>query len=283
MKNLIRFIINNVHWLLLLLLLFLSSLALVKNNSYQGSKYLTIENEIVGSFYSTSDNLTSYIHLRSENEDLTERMIELEEQILRLNDLLKSQEDSLAHTSLTANYEEYQNSFEFITARVINSNLRGVNNILTLNKGSKSGVLANMGVVSSKGLVGIVMSTSENYSLVIPILNPKFRMSCKLKHSSYTGSMSWDGKSFKYANLEELPRHAEFLVGDTIVTSGYSAIFPEGLVVGYILEAKKQRDDNFNSLKISLSSDFTSLNQVLLLKSRHREEQFTLETGGLKQ
>ena len=129
-----------------------------------------------------------------------------------------------------------------------------------------------MGVVDQNGVVGIVNVVGKNTARIISLLNPNLRLSCKVKGSDYFGSLVWDGKSPYYAILEEMPRHVKFSTGDTIVTSGYSAVFPEGIVVGQVDEQLSSGADNFYSLRIKLSTDFTQLSTVRLIKNNIKEE-----------
>ena len=137
--------------------------------------------------------------------------------------------------------------------------------------------MPDMGVVSERGVVGIVSTVSDHFSVIIPLLNPKFRLSCKVLGSSYFGSLSWNGRNTLYANLDELPRHVEFQKGDTIVTSGYSAVFPSGIIVGTVADFEKQHDDNFYSLQVELATDFQALNNVRIIKNFRQTEQSGVE------
>jgi rod shape-determining protein MreC len=171
--------------------------------------------------------------------------------------------------------------YDFVPARIINKNITGVENFITLNKGSKHGVKADMGVLgtSSYGVVGIVLSVSATFSTVIPVLNPNFKLSCKIKNSTYSGLLVWDRQDIRHATLEELPRHVEANPGDTVVTSGHSAIFPEGIPIGTVESSRKEKNDNFNSVKIKLFINLGDINHVLIVKNNYRDEQLNLEKG----
>lgn len=277
MRNLFNLIIKNIHWLLFVLLMGASVFMIVNNNAFQRSKYLTLEKDIIGCVYSVSSYATSYVGLKSINEDLLKKNIELESRVLALEQALKSMQDTVTYSIAgirdSASYEAYS----FMSARVVNNSISKKENYITLNKGAKDGVTADMGVISTQGVVGLVILASDHFSLVMPILNTKFRLSCKVKTNNYFGSLVWDSKDPRYAYLEELPRHALFTVGDTVVTSGYSNVFPEGFEIGTVVDAQKQKNDNFNSLKVLLSTDFGSLSDALIIKSRDKQEQAKLE------
>jgi rod shape-determining protein MreC len=258
-------------------LIFISTLLIVNNNEYQRSKYLSLENEIVGKIYAITNNISSYVGLRSTNEELMRYIATLESRVQFIESQLKEVE--LRNDSTLFLPDSVGLPYDFIPARIINKNITGVENFITLNKGSRHGVKADMGVLgtSSYGVVGIVLSANANFSTVIPVLNPKFKLSCKIKNSAYSGPLVWDHQDIRYAILEELPRHVEANPGDTVVTSGYSAIFPEGIAIGTVESSKKEKNDNFNSVKIKLFINLGDINHVLIVKNNYRDEQLNLE------
>ena len=278
MRTLFTFLVKNVHWLLFFLLVGASTGLIIKNNDFQKSKYAAIEGEVVGSLYSVSGSISSYFGLKKTNEYLLERTANLESRIQYLEGQILQMKDSAVAQQIIhrIDFDSVLN-YRCIMARVVNNSLLG-DNYITLNKGTGAGVARNMGVFSATGVVGFVMNASHNYSLVLPVLNPNFHLSCKIKGSNYFGSLSWDGKNIAYASLHELPSYTQFKNGDTIVTSGHSFSFPEGIPVG-IVEELKQRNDNFNVLKIKLLTDFGALNEVLLVDKKNRKEQQELENA----
>ncbi|MDR0681288.1 MAG: rod shape-determining protein MreC [Dysgonamonadaceae bacterium] len=276
MKNLFNFILKNIHWLLFLLLLFLSILLIVKNSQFQRSKFLFVAQDVTGKIYSVTSGLQSYLNLNEINADLLKKIAELETEVYAYKRIMELKSDSIQTKSIridSLNILIYQ----FIQARVVNNNVSGVENYITLNRGSENGIEPDMGVMSANGVVGVIMTTSSHHSVVIPVLNPKFHLSCKVKNSNYYGPLVWDGKDARYTYLTELPRHVNFVIGDTIVTSGYSTIFPEGLPVGSIIDSQKQKDDNYNSVKIKLFTDFYTLNGVMIVKNSYQKEQKDLQ------
>lgn len=266
MRNLLNFIIKYISWLVFFFYVTISCILLFQSNSYQHHVYLTSANYIASNIYDVTSNVTSYFHLKDINEDLQNRNAYLENEIIELKkqlreDVLQKMQDSIQNPD-----------FEYIMAEVINNSISKPFNYFTINKGKKDGIESEMGVVDQNGIVGIVNVVGENASRCISVLNPNFRISCKIKGFDYFGSLTWDGNDPEYAILEELPRHVKFNNGDTIITSGYSAVFPEGLVVGTIQEDKKEKNNNFLSVIIRLSTDFSQLSTVRILKSYRKEE-----------
>jgi len=138
-----------------------------------------------------------------------------------------------------------------------------------------------MGVIGPQGIVGIVLESSDNYSTVIPVINRDFRLSVKISKNNFVGILSWEGMSHRVASLNEIPFHADVAIGDSIVTSGYSAVFPEGLFVGNVKEVEQQ-EGNFYIIRIQLGTDFQKLFHVNVINNFNREEQVELEAS-LKQ
>ena len=161
---------------------------------------------------------------------------------------------------------------------MINNSISRPYNYITVEKGTIDGVAPEMGVVDQNGVVGVVNVVSEHYARIISLLNPQFRLSCKLKGSDVFGSLVWDGGSPEEALLEELPKHTVYEPGDTIVTSGYSSVFPEGIPVGTIKSADRGVDDNFFTLRIKLFTDFSRLSTVRIISNDNIEEVQTVET-----
>ena len=229
MRNLIDFFVRNSAWFVFLFYFVLSSCLLFNNNPYQQSVYLTSANSVVSSIYDEINSVTSYFYLKDINEDLQQRNASLEMEVLALREMVKEH-----NVQVSDSLKKSQSSYDYILARVISNSISLQHNYITVNKGTDDGVITEMGVVDQNGVVGIVNVMGKKSSRIISLLNPNLRLSCKVKGSDYFGSLVWDGKSPYYAILEEMPRHVKFEEGDTIVTSGYSAVFPEGINVGII-------------------------------------------------
>lgn len=276
MRNLLHFIIRNSHWLLAIVLIVFSFYLVFAYNSYQRSVYLSSANNVTGWLYTASNNVHSFFHLKKNNQKLLDRNAELEREL----HLLRAYIDDLSVDPLEVNAFVYDSlqplQFDFIPAEVANLSFSGMHNFITLNKGASHGVRPDMGVISQTGVVGVVYNVSEHFSVVIPVINGKFRLSAKLKNSENYGSVSWDGENIRYAQLQELPKHETFNKGDTVLTS-FSRIFPKNLIIGFVKEPGKSRDDNFNTFNIELATDFFTLQDVLVIEDKFYEEQNMLE------
>ncbi|MGL4411043.1 MAG: rod shape-determining protein MreC [Bacteroidales bacterium] len=275
MKNLLLFLSRNSSWFIALLYLLISFSLVVRNNNYQHSVWLNSSNKVIASTLAISGKVASYFSLQEVNSSLAERNAQLESESLLLREkILKMELDQASINDTTYNDNV---KYEFIPAQVINNSVNQTQNYITINRGRADGVRIDMGVVDAKGLVGIVAGVSEHYSVVISLLNTKLRFSCKIKDDSYFGSLTWDGKSPNYAKLEELPRHVIFNQGDTVVTSGYSTIFPEGIMVGRVDSEEANSNSNFYTLKVELSTNFYGLREVRIIKNNLADEQKQLE------
>lgn len=277
MRKLLDFLVRKRYWFLFMLLEIISFVLIYRNNTYQRSIIFSSGNIITGHIASISGTVTSYLNLKQINRELLDRNGQLEMELLQLQEKIASMQlDTVSFAGYIPDSTKVF-PYNFITARVINNSITRVANYITIDKGQAEGVFPDMGVVSQNGVVGVVAMSSDHFAVIISLLNPKFRLSSKVLGNNYFGSMVWDGKDIRYANLEELPRHVDFQKGDTIVTSGYSAIFPPGIVVGTIESHEKQHDDDFYSLRVKLSTDFSSLTDVRVISNYKQEEQREIE------
>lgn len=263
--------------MLAILLIAFSFYLVFSHNTYQRSVYLTSANNVIGWVYKASNNISSFFNSKKNNQLLLEQNALLENELLTLRATIDSflESDSLNTNIFIADTAD-QVQFDFIPAEVSNVSFSGVNNYITLNKGSAHGIKADMGVISQRGVVGVVYKVSTNFSVVIPIINPKFRLSAKLKNSENNGSISWDGNSMTEAQIGELPKQEPFQKGDTVLTS-YSRIFPKNRIIGFVSSVGESKDDNFNTFNIELATDFNSVQYVFVINDSFYEELKELE------
>ena len=281
MRTLINFLLKYNYWFLFVILEVASFVLFFRFNNYQQSAYFTSANTVVGAVYEVSGGISSYFHLKSVNEDLLDRNMLLEEQINNLEKALKERQlDSIAVNSIR---KMPQKDYQLFKARVIKNSLNLADNYITLDKGSSSGIHSEMGVVDGNGIVGIVYETSPSYSVVISVLNSKSNISCKIVGSDYFGYLKWEHGDSRYAYLKDLPRHAEFNLGDTVVTSGFSTVFPEGIMVGTVDDMSDSHDGLSYLLKIKLATDFGKLSDVRVIARNGQQEQKELENKTTKQ
>ena len=280
MRNLLNFLLKYNYWLLFILLEVICFVLLFRFNNYQQSVFFTSANVVAGKVYEVSGGISSYFHLKSVNEDLLDRNMALEQQITNLENRLKDYRiDSITMNSIR--YLE-QADYKIFKAHVIRTSLNQADNYITVDKGSSSGIRPEMGVVDGNGVVGIVYKTSPSYSLVISVLNSKSSISCKIIGSEYFGYLKWEYGDSRYAYLKDLPRHAEFNLGDTVVTSGYSTVFPAGVMVGTVDDMSDSNDGLSYLLKIKLATDFGKLGNVRVISRSGQGEQRELENMSTK-
>lgn len=275
MRNLLNFLIKYNYWFLFLLLEVTSFVLLFRFNHYQQSVYFTSANGVSGKVYEVSGGISSYFHLKSVNEDLLDRNMLLEQRVAFLEKtLIEKGMDSARLYSLERLEPE---AYRIFKANVIKNSLSRENNYMTLDRGTAEGIRPEMGVVDANGVVGIVYKTSPHYSLVISLLNSKSSISCKIVGSDYFGYLKWEGGDSRFAYLKDLPRHAEFNLGDTVVTSGYSTVFPQGAIIGTVDDMSDSHDGLSYLLKIKLATDFGKVSDVRVISRSGQEEQNALE------
>lgn len=278
MNNLLNFLLKHYHWFIFIIYLIMSLMMLVRDNPYQQSVYLTSANSVCATVFEGMSSVTNYVALKDINEDLQERNALLEMEVVKLRNEINEYKMQLPDSGIQPRLQQ----FNFVVAHVISNSIAQPNNYITINRGELDGIKPEMGVVDQNGIVGMVNVTAPHSARIISLLNPNLRLSCKLKSSEYFGSLVWDGASPQHAILEELPKHMKYNVGDTIVTSGYSAVFPEGIIVGTVAGRARAITDNFVSLKVKLTTNFSQLSTVRVITNGMRDELMTLENGGQK-
>ena len=275
MNNLLNFFLKYKSWFLFIFLEVISFVLLFRFNHYQGGVFFTSSNRLVGMVYESMNHITGYFHLKTINDDLVQKNVELELQIEHLRETLSDlTKDSTEFERLK---KEALAGYDIYKAKVINNSLTRTDNYITIDKGESDGIRPEMGVIDGNGVVGIVFLTSANYSIVIPVLNSKSSISCKIKRSDYFGFLKWDGGSSKFATVRDMPRHSLFSLGDTIVTSGHSAVFPGGIPIGIVEDMTDSHDGLSYLLKVKLFTDFGKLNDVRIIAQKGQEEQLELE------
>ena len=279
MHDLISFIVRFSSWLVFTFYVVLSCILLFNNNPFQHHVILTSANSVSSSVYGVANNVTSYFNLRGINEDLQLQNAELETEVIALRNQVAAYK--LRDYADSVQTVEPLRQYGFIIAHVINNSISKPYNYITIEKCSADGLRPEMGVVDQTGVVGVVNVVGEHYSRIISLLNPDLRISCKLKGSEVFGPLVWDGKNSDEALLEELPKHTVYEEGDTIITSGYSSMFPEGIPVGIVMKSATADDDNFFTLRIKLLTDFSQLSTVRIIENKRIDEIKEVEASDL--
>ena len=274
MHNLVEFLAKYNHWFLFIVLEVISMVLLFQFNNYQGSVWFTSANAVAGKVYEADAQVKSYFNLSTVNAELTQRNLQLEQQVKFLEESLL---DKTADSLTMANRQmQYLSQFGLVPAKVISNSLDKTDNLITIDKGSADGIHKDMGVACGNGLVGVVYLVSEHYSIVIPVLNSQSNISCTIQKRGYFGYLRWKGGSSDIAYVEDIPRHAHFRKHDKVVTSGYSSIFPPGIMVGEIQQVYNSKDGLSYRLKVKLSVDFGKLRDVCVINDKAMEERIEL-------
>ena len=263
MRNLLDFLARHNHWFVFVLLEVISAVLLFKYNSYQGSVWFSSANAVSGRVYEASAAVGQYFSLVTLNRQLTQRNVYLEREVARM---AQEHAEATADSSYLQRLQNNQtNHYRSVPARVVSSSLDRLNNFITIDKGEADGVKKDMGVVCGTGIVGIVYLTSAHYSVVIPVLNSKSNISCSIRGRGYFGYLHWMGGVPDEAYLDDVPRHARFRIGDVIVTSGYSSVFPQGMLVGKVMRVYNSANGLSFRLRIKLTTDFGNLRDVCVI------------------
>ncbi|SFE88445.1 rod shape-determining protein MreC [Flavobacterium xueshanense] len=268
MQQIFNFIFKNSNRILFLLLLGISLTLTIQSHSFHRSKIISSANFLSGGVYEKVNNLNEYLNLKTQNDALA-----LEN--AKLKSLLFNRKDTTAVKKLDS--LKGVKPEDLLVSKVIHNSYNVHENYLTLNSGEIDGVKADMGVINSLGIVGVIENTSKNYSTVVSILNKRSQINAKIKKSNHFGSLNWNGKSTGFVQLTDLPRLALIKIGDTIVTGGQSVIFPENINIGTIAKIYRDKITNYYTLDVKLFNDMTNLGHVYIIKSKDREEIINLE------
>ena len=266
MQQIINFLIRYKTFLLYLSLLLISFIFTFQSHSYHQSKFLNSSNYITGSIYSFSDNITSYFNLREENNRLVEENKKLRDKLF--NNI------QLFGISIDTSSVDY----EVIRGRVINNSYSDQRNYITINKGQNDSIAQDMGVITDKGILGIVENTSANYSTVQSILSEKSNINAKIKNSNHFGSLVWENTTdYNVVQLIDIPRLVPLTIGDTIVTGAMSSIFPENIPIGTIKRFDLDNSKSFYFIDVELFNDMTNIGNVYIIRNLNRKEVLELE------
>lgn len=269
MRNLLNFLLKYNNIIVFLILEGIALYLLTNGNDYHNSRVVKGLHGMTRGIEEQINNTKLYLNLREINSQLA-----AENSALR--DSLEKRAGHQDRKYITFNDTLFRQSFTYTSARVINNSVNKQKNFFTIDKGSRQGIKVDMAVTSSNSVAGVIVGVSNNFSLAISLLNLDFRLSARIKSSGYFGSLSWNGRNSRQAVLNEIPQHISVNIGDTIETTSYSAIFPEGIMIGAVSDLKKSGSD-FYVITIDLFTDFRKLYYINVIGNLKRSEQLELE------
>ena len=274
MRNLIDFITRYNHWFVFVILEVVSFVLLFKFNSYQGSVWFTSANAVAGKVYEADAAVKSFFSLTKINQQLNVRNLYLEQTVRKLSDRVHAETGDSSWLARTQ--AQVLDEYKLIPAKVITNSIDKRDNFITIDKGRADGVKPDMGVACGTGIVGVVYMVSDHYSVVIPILNSKSNISVTIRKRGYFGYLHWTGGASDLAYVDDIPRHAHFRLGDLVETSGYSAMFPPGIIAGQILHVYNSRDELSYRVQVRLTTDFGNLRDVCVIDNTAMKERVDL-------
>ena len=267
MQRLFNFFYEYRAFFTFLLLEVFCAWLLIKNNQYQSTRFFNSSNRLTANIIGFSQNTREYFSLRQINDELSRENAQLRMQVEQQNQMFDTpfaKNDSLVR-------------YDFVSAKVINNSVAQFKNYITINRGEDAGIEPGMAAISTFGAVGKVKSVSEHFAVLISILNIDEQVSSTLKRTHNFGTIQWDGTDPREVNLLYVPRHVQPQVGDTVVTSGFNAVFPEGVMVGLIKDVKLNEEALFYDIRVGLAQDFRRLSFVKIVKSKLKSELDSLE------
>jgi rod shape-determining protein MreC len=280
-RNIFLFIRRYFNFLFFLVLQIISLTFLFRYNKFHEAAFMGFANEISGRVGERYSNVAYYFNLKKENQALSRKNEEL---LNRLKQDYESADTGMAVIRDTINRDTlgHERKYVWKEARVVNNSVSLQNNYITIHRGEKQGVTKDMGVVSASGLVGTVVNTSDNYSVVMSLLNRQTSVSVKMKRTGEIGKVQWDGESPFYVTLTNVPKSVTISKGDSVVTSGYSLKFPEGILVGTVAEIVNDQTSNFYIIKLKPATDFFNVSYVYVVDNLQKDEQRKLEEATRK-
>lgn len=270
MQQIFNFISKNSTKLLFLLLLVVSLYLTVQTHSYHKSQMLHSANVVSGTIYEKTNSLTEYIHLKDENDRLAEENARLKQVLYNSKLIVGSKFEVNPEVRIAQDYKMFH-------AKIIKNSYFQKENYLTIKAGASNGVKKDMGVINSKGVIGITENVSRNYATVQSILNTQTKISAKLINSGHFGTITWDGKNAGYVQLIDIPKLAALRKGDSIVTGGISTIFPENIPIGLVDKVFTSKNSNFYTINVRLFNDMTNISSVYLIENVNIKEINKLE------
>lgn len=271
MQQIFNFVIRNKTFLLFLLLFGTALSLTIQSNNYHRSQFINSANSLTGGVYGTANSISQYFDLKKQNSILVEENKTLRQELLNTTTPIPA---------IVIDSSLFENKFEIISAEIYKNSFNKPNNYLTINRGKRDSIKQDFGVITSKGIVGIIDNTSNKFSTVLSILSKKSRINAKLKKSNQIGSLTWDSKSPHIVQLEDVSQFAKIAVGDTIVTGGQSSIFPKGINIGSIENYNTDEAGDTYIIDVRLFNDMTTLQYAYIIKNNNATEIEALE--GLK-
>ena len=261
MQNLFKILLRYSNFLVFIALEVAAFLLISMNNAYPRSSLLSTANEFIAWQHAQISEITGYFSLRSQNEQLAAENAALLNQIYSM--------------------DSARNEVVFLCnhAKVVQMTTDRLHNYLTINRGSKDGLQRGQGIINEEGVVGIVKTVGRNYSVAIPLISTYTNLSCRFAKNDYICALKWDGKDNRFAQLTEVSAHMVVNPGDTVITSGLTPVFPEGIPVGIVESSTLKEGDSYHTIRVRLSTNFKRLKYVKIVQNPHQTELEDLENG----
>lgn len=261
MKNLLQFLAQYSNFLIFIILEVVAFILITSTHKYQHHAVWSSANQVVAGIENTITMVGDYFRLQQNNQQLAEENAKLKQRLMIQANMLEKiieRDTSYVYPHL---------DWEYIPAKIVSVTTHKQHNYLTINKGLRDSIQVDMGVIGKDGVVGIVSAVGEKYSLVVPIIHAEMNLSCRLKHNDYIGRTQWNGIHYNEVTLEDISRHISVSTGDTVVTSGLTNVFPEGILVGTISKTHVTESDNYHQITVKIATDYKKVKYVQLIRN----------------
>ena len=261
MQNLLKILMRYSNFLVFIALEVAAFLLINLNSAYPRSSMLSTANDFIAWQHAQISEIRGYFSLRSQNEQLAEENT-------RLRNIICAMDSAQTDTEL-----------HYTGAKVVQMTTDELHNYITINLGSNDNIKRGQGVRNEDGVVGIVRTVGRNYSVVMPVINTMSNLSCRFAKNDYIGTLTWDGKDIRFAQLEDVAAHMVVNPGDTIITSGLSPVFPEGTPVGIVENSTLEEGESYYNIRVRLHTNFKRLKYVEVVQNADQNELEELLNG----
>jgi len=265
MQNLFQFFARFGTTILFVVLEMICFGLVVKFNSGQNEIFLNSSGFYSGVFLENYNKLSRFYRLSSVADSIAKDNARLRAELRFATIDASFKRDSMVDTV-------YRQRYSFISAQVVSNSVNQIDNFITINKGSLLGIQTGMGVINETGIVGVVRQTSRDYATVASVLSSQTRISASIKRNGFFGSLVWDNNSTEYLHLKDIPKHADIVKGDSVITSGFSSIFPKGIYIGRVEEVSFESGSSFYDLKVRLVTNFNKLGYVYVILDKSKPQ-----------
>lgn len=272
MRNIIIFIRIYFTFIFFLFLMGLSLYLLFAYNKYHNAVYSEVANEMTGSISTQYNKVSYYFYLKRTNDSLVKANEKLYNQ-LREDYSIPDTVNNIAIDTIRNDSLETYRKYLYMQAKVVRNSVSQPNNYIVIHRGKNQGVDKDMGVIGqNSGVIGTVVEVSNNFSVIMSLLHSQSNISGRLKRGGETGTLIWDGQDRNILLLKDISKSAKINQGDTVITSGFSEKFPQGLILGYVKDIINDKSSSTYTVRVQSAVNFETLQFAYIIQNLQKNE-----------